>query len=86
MDDQLKKPGAISWFELMTKDVPEVRSHYGKLLGRTLEDMSMAPEMSYKPAADLGGKVLVPPGAARRLRCKGIVRNRRAAGDALRVC
>ena len=41
MDEKLMKQGAISWSELMTKDVDGAKKFYGELLGWKLTDMPM---------------------------------------------
>ncbi len=67
MDEQLKKHGAVSWFELTTKDVPGAKAFYGKLFGWTLEDMSMVPGMNYTMVKangkDIAGIMATPPQA-----------------------
>ena len=41
MDAKLKKHGAVSWSELITRDPGAAKSFYGKLFGWTFEDAPM---------------------------------------------
>jgi predicted enzyme related to lactoylglutathione lyase len=67
MDESMKKHGVFSWTELITHDVEGSKKFYSKLLGWTMEDMSMGEAGSYTMLKSgdrmVGGLMAMPPQA-----------------------
>ncbi len=67
MDDQMKRPGLLSWNELMTTDVAGAKAFYSELLGWDMADITcegMEYTMVKKGDREIGGIMATPSEAA----------------------
>jgi predicted enzyme related to lactoylglutathione lyase len=66
----IESPGALSWVELMTNDMPTAKSFYDEVLGVHHRDVQIDAEMAYTLLQvgdhDVAGAMAIPPGQSMR--------------------